>query len=186
MKFLPFCFAIMLRTGERVKKRIIRILLVIGIFYFSFMVLDRALSVIYGFNFQPYGEWAPPAFPIWGHIGNGSAAALGLYLVFKLYDYGTRKGNLFLRILPFFIFAIIGAVIPYMNDARHLAKNGMENTLPVYIIGNDLYVFLTGFLSYKVAGSISAKLILLLVLAVIFICLHFLLYMPMFPDFYWC
>ena len=116
---------------------------------------------------------------------NGSAAALGLYITFKVYDYGTRKGILFLRILPFIIFAIIGAVIPYLNDAEHLTKNAMEHTLPVYLLANDLYVFLTGLITYKVARSIRAKLILVIVLATIFACLHFLAYAPMFPGFYW-
>ena len=167
------------------KEKAIRILLVGGIFYFSFMVLDRALSVIYGFNFQPYGPYAPPGFPIWGHIGNGSIAAFCLYVVFKLYDYGTKKGILFLRILPFIIFAIIGALIPYFNDSQHLAKHDMSHTLPLYLIVNDLYVFLTGFLTYKVAKPIRAKLIFLLIMAIAFLCLHFLAYAPMFPDFYW-
>jgi len=167
------------------KKKAIRILLVGGIFYFSFMVLDRALSVIYGFNFQPYGPYAPPGFPIWGHIGNGSIAAFCLYIVFRLYDYGTKKGILFLRILPFIIFAVIGALIPYFADSQHLAKHDMGHTLPLYLIANDIYVFLAGFLTYKVAKPIYAKLALLLIMATAFLCLHFLSYAPMFPDFYW-
>jgi hypothetical protein len=36
---------------------------------------------------------------------------------------------------------VVGAVIPYKNDAEHLIKNGAGATLPVYIIANDLYVF---------------------------------------------
>ncbi|MBO3803833.1 MAG: hypothetical protein JTT11_08220 [Candidatus Brockarchaeota archaeon] len=52
----------------------------IGIFYLSFMILDRILSIIYSFNFQPYGPDMPPGFTIWGHAFNGSAAALGLSL----------------------------------------------------------------------------------------------------------
>ncbi len=166
-------------------ERTIRVLLVVGIFYFSFMVLDRALSIIYGFNFQPYGDYVPPGFAVWGHIGNGSAAALGLFLVFRLYDYGTGKGNLFLRILPFVLFAVIGALIPYFADSQHLAKNGMEHTLPVYLAANDLWVFLVGFFTYKIARSKKVKLVLLLVFAIAFVILHFLFYMPAFPDFYW-
>lgn len=167
------------------KKRLISVLLVICIFYFSFLILDRVLSIIYGFNFQPYGSYVPPGFTFWGHIANGSAAALGLFLVFKLYDYGTRKRILFLRILPFLIFAAIGALIPYFADAEHLAKNNMAGTLPVYLLANDLYVFLTGVLAYRVAKSNRAKAIAAAVMMAIFICVHFLVYAPMFPEFYW-
>ena len=74
------------------KETVASFLLVIGIFYFSFMILDRLLSLIYGFNFQPYGPYMPPGFTIWGHLLNGSAAAFGLFLTFKLYGYGEKKG----------------------------------------------------------------------------------------------
>jgi hypothetical protein len=149
------------------------------------MILDRSLSLIYGFNFQPYGPDMPPGFTYWGHLFNGSAAALGMFLTFLVYDYGKKKNNLFLKILPFVIMGIIGALIPYFNDASHLEKNGMGHTLPYYIIGNDLYVFLIGFLAYRLAKSNFAKLVLLLVLVLIFMILHFLFYAPRFPEFYW-
>jgi hypothetical protein len=166
-------------------RRLASIILVIGIFYFAFMILDRSLSLVYGFNFQPYGPGMPPGFTYWGHIANGSAAALGLLLTFWVYDYGKRKNNLFLKILPFVIFAIIGALIPYFNDASHLEKNGMGHTLPYYIIANDLYVFFFGFLAYRLARSNFARVIAVLVLALIFIVIHFVLYAPRFPEFYW-
>ena len=73
------------------------LLLVIGIFYFSFMILDIVLSLIYGFDFQPYGPYMPTGFTIWGHLLNGSAAAFGLFLTFKLYDYGKKRANFFCR-----------------------------------------------------------------------------------------
>jgi len=88
----------------------------------------------------------PLGFTFWGHIFNGSAAALGLFLTFKLYDYGKKKRVLYLRILPFLIYVAIGALIPYINDAQHLEKHGMGSTIPVYIVANDLYVFLFGLL----------------------------------------
>jgi hypothetical protein len=168
-----------------IKERLGSVLLVIGIFYFSFMILDRVLSIIYGFNFQPYGSYAPPGFTFWGHIGNGSAAALGLFLTFKLYDYATKRRIIFLRILPLLIFAAIGALIPYFADSEHLAKNNMSGTLPVYLLANDLYVFLTGVLAYRVASSNRIKAITVVVMIVIFVCVHFLVYAPMFPEFYW-
>lgn len=173
------------KTKEMKKKKAISLLLIIGTFYFAFMILDRALSIIYGFNFQPFGPHMPPGFTFWGHILNGSAAALGLFLTFKLYDYGKKKGILFLKILPFLIFATIGALIPYFNDAQHLIKNGMGSTLPIYIMANDLYVFLYGLLVYKLAKSNRMRAILLLTLLIIFLIVHFVLYVPMFPGFYW-
>jgi len=166
-------------------RRLISILLVIGIFYFSFMILDRALSLIFGFNFQPYGPHMPPGFTFWGHIANGSAAALGLFLTFLLYDYGKRKDILLFKILPFVIFGIIGALIPYLADASHIEKNGMGHVLPYYVLANDFYVFFTGFLAYRLARSHIAKLILLLALAVVSMLVHFLFYAPRFPEFYW-
>ena len=164
---------------------IIRIILNVGIFCLAFMVLDRSLSLIYGFNFQPYGEYAPPGFTYWGHIANGSAVALAFYLVFKVYDYGKRNDNLFLKILPFIIYFIIGGLIPYFNDASHLEKHGMAHTLPLYIAGNDLYLFLFGVLVYKVARSVVLKIVLLLAMFAAFLAIHFLLYAPAFPEFYW-
>jgi hypothetical protein len=149
------------------------------------MILDRSLSLIFGFNFQPYGDYVPPGFTIWGHFANGSAAALGLFLVFKLYDYGKKKGNLFLKILPFVLFAIIGALIPYMADAEHIRKNGMEHVLLYYVIANDLYVFLVGFVAYRLARKNSVRLLVLLALASIWAIIHFVGYAPAFPEFYW-
>jgi hypothetical protein len=135
------------------KDSIVTALLTLGIFYFSFMILDRSLSLIYGFNFQPYGPWVPPGFTMWGHAANGSLAALGTYLTLRLYGYGEQENRLYLQILALAIFAVIGAVIPYMNDAEHLIKNGAGATLPVYIVANDLYVFTWGLLSFSSTSS---------------------------------
>ena len=63
---------------EGLRDRVLNVFLVLGIFYFGFMNLDRMLSLFYGFNFQPYGEYVPRGFTYWGHLGNGSLAALGL------------------------------------------------------------------------------------------------------------
>lgn len=165
--------------------KVLTVLMVIGIFYFSFMILDRSLSLIFGFNFQPYGDYVPPGFTIWGHFANGSVAALALFFVFKLYDHGRKKRSRFLIVLPFVIFAVIGALIPYLADAEHLAKNGMGDVLPIYLAANDIYVFLTGFLAYKAANSNLKKLILLLILGAGFVIVHFIFYAPAFPEFYW-
>jgi len=167
------------------KETVAAILLTIGIFYFSFMVLDRVLSIIYGFNFQPYGPNMPPGFTIWGHVLNGSAAALGLFLTFKLFDYGEKKRMWFLQVLALGIFFAVGAVIPFMNDAEHLTKNGQAATIPIYVIANDLYVFFWGLLTYRIARSIKTKAVLLSTLFSVFLIVHFVFYAPMFPEFYW-
>lgn len=176
----------MLGTIQTLKKETaISASLVIGIFYFSFMILDRALSLIYGFNFQPYGPHMPPGFTFWGHIFNGSLAALGLFITFKLYDYGKEKNKRFLQILALSIFFVIGATLPYMNDAAYIESHGMGNTIPVYIIANDLYVFSWGLLMFKITRSIKKKAITLGVMFSVFLLIHFALYVPMFPEFYW-
>ena len=167
------------------KETVASLLLTIGIFYFSFMVLDRVLSIIYGFNFQPYGAYMPPGFTIWGHVFNGSVAALGLFLTFKLFDYGKNRRMWFLQVLALGIFLAIGALIPFMNDAEHLTKNGQAATIPIYVITNDLYVFFWGLLTYRMARSIKAKAVVLSVLFFVFLVVHFVFYAPMFPEFYW-
>ena len=167
------------------KETVASLLLVIGIFYFSFMILDRLLSLIYGFNFQPYGPYMPPGFTIWGHLLNGSAAAFGLFLTFKLYGYGEKKGMWFLQVLALGIFFAVGAFIPFMNDAEHLTNHGQAATIPIYVIANDLYVFFWGLLTYRMARSIKTKAVVLSTLFFVFLILHFVFYAPMFPEFYW-
>ncbi len=110
------------------KETVVSLLLIIGIFYLSFMVIDRLLSIIYGLNFQPYGPNMPTGFSVWGHILNGSAAAFGLFLTFKLFDYGGKKGRLFLQILALGIFFAVGALIPFMNNAEHLTQHGQAQS----------------------------------------------------------
>jgi hypothetical protein len=167
------------------KETLAAVLLTIGVFYLSFLILDRLLSIIYGFNFQPYGAHMPAGFTIWGHILNGSAAALGLFLTFKLFDYGEKKGMRFLQVLALGIFFAVGAVIPFMNDAEHLTNHGQAGTIPIYVIANDLYVFFFGLLTYRIARSIKAKAIVLSTLFFVFLVVHFVFYAPMFPEFYW-
>ncbi len=91
------------------------------------MNLDRLLSLIYGFNFQPYWEYAPRGFTYWGHLANGSMAATALFLTFKLDEVGRRRGN---------------RLIQYVGYAA-------------------------------------------LFLGLVFLFIHFLVYAPRFPGFYW-
>ena len=54
---------------EGLRDRVLNVFLVLGIFYFGFMNLDRLLSLVYGFNFQPYGEYVPTGFTYLGPLG---------------------------------------------------------------------------------------------------------------------
>ena len=165
--------------------RAISVVLVIGLFYFSFMTLDRLLSLAYGFNFQPSGSYVPPGFTIWGHAANGSMAALGLYITFRIFDHGKSRGSAGLQGLGLLFFFVIGVVIPYVNDAEHLLKNGVGSTLPAYLAFNDLYVFGVGVLAYRYAKSSRRRVLALACLGLLFLIIHFGLYVRMFPEFYW-
>lgn len=167
------------------KETILQVVLTLGVFYLSFMILDRVLSLIYGFNFQPFGPGMPPGFTFWGHIFNGSIAAFGLFLTFKLYRYGEERKMLFLQFLALGVFFIIGAVIPYLNDAHYITSKGMGSTIPVYIIANDIYVFFWGLLMFRIVKSTKKKVMLLGMMFIAFLLIHFVLYAPMFPEFYW-
>jgi len=169
---------------ERVE-HLLNLVLVLFIFYFCFMNLDRILSLLYGFNFQPYGESMPRGFTLWGHIVNGSLAAAGLYLTFKLDEIGKKRKNKLLQYIGYVIYFTTGAYIPYVNDAEHLAKHGVYDTLIPYLIANDLYIFLTGLLAYRIADNTRKRALAVVALAVIFLVVHFFLYMPRFPEFYW-
>ena len=149
------------------------------------MNLDRLLSLFYGFNFQPYGEYVPKGFTYWGHLGNGSLAALGLYLTFRLDSVGRSRDSKLIQYSGYAFYAFIGAYIPYMNDADHLVRHGAGNTLILYLIANDIYVFLMGWTAYRLCKSTRKKVIAVVFLASVFLVVHFMLYAPRFPEFYW-
>ncbi len=165
--------------------RVLNVFFVLGIFYFGFMNLDRLLSIVYGFNFQPYGEYVPRGFTYWGHLGNGSLAALGLFITFKLEEIGITRGNKVIQYSGYAFYAFIGAYIPYMNDADHLVRHGAGNTLILYLIANDIYVFLMGWTAYRLCNTTRKKAFAVALLALVLLVVHFLLYAPRFPEFYW-
>jgi len=112
-------------------------------------------------------------------------AALGLFIVFKAYYYGAKKNWWFLQVLAISVFFVIGAIIPFMNDAAYIASRGMGSTIPAYVVVNDLYVFSWGLLMYRIARSIKIRAIVLGLMFVVFLFIHFAVYAPMFPEFYW-
>ncbi len=167
------------------RDRVLSVFFALGIFYFGFMNLDRLLSLVYGFNFQPYGEYVPRGFTYWGHLANGSIAATALFLTFKLADYGGTRGNKIIQCSGYVFSAFIGAYIPYMNDSQHLIKNGVGHTLIPYLIANDVYVFLMGWTAHRYCNTVRKKATAFTILLAVFLVLHFIFYAPMFPEFYW-
>ena len=80
---------------------------------------------------------------------------------------------------------ILSARIPLGIASAASIISGMENIIPVYVIANDLYVFSWGLLMFKIAKSVKKKAITLAVMFSVFLFIHFALYVPMFPEFYW-
>jgi hypothetical protein len=154
--------------------------------YLFFMILDRMLSAIFGFNSQPYGPYAPLGFALWGHLGNGSLALLGMWLLVKVWALvGRRRHPWVLRALALVAFVSIYLWIPYNNDANHLIKNGRGDAISLYVVANSLYVLIAGLSSLRLAASVRWKSALLGLLFLAFLLVHFVLYVPMFPDFQW-
>ncbi len=89
------------------------------------------------------------------HVFNDCIAALGLFLTFKLFDHGRSRQMWFLQVLAVGTFFAVCALIPFMNDARHLTKNVQAATIPICIIAYDLQGFFWGLLTYRVARSIK-------------------------------
>ncbi|MEM2885320.1 MAG: hypothetical protein QXF24_04440 [Thermoproteota archaeon] len=92
---------------------------------------------------------------------------------------------LFLRAFAIGTSLAVCALIPYMADSEHLAKNGQAATIPIYVAANDLYVFWRGLMTHKLLKSVRAKAIALGALFLSFLMVHFALYAPMYPEFYW-
>ena len=152
--------------------------------YFSFQVLDRLLTVFYGFNFQPFGPEMPPGFAIWGHLANGSAALLGTWLAVTLWRRGQgRHHGWLLRAVVALVALGTMTWIPYMNDAKHLTRHGEAGTLPLYLFFNVIYVLGMGLLAVLLRNR--WRLVVIAALVVAFLVLHFACYLPLVPDFAW-
>ena len=150
----------------------------------SFMVLDRLLTVFYGFNFQPYGPDMPPAFPIWGHLGNGAAALLGVWLTVTGWRWARGRRYAWLVRAAVSLIALgVMVWIPYNNDAEHLAKHGESVTLPLYLAFNAAYVFGAGWLAVILRNR--WRLVMIVVLVIFVLVLHFAFYLPIVPGFHW-
>ncbi len=154
--------------------------------YFFFMILDRALSVIFGFNFQPYGSHVPPGFTLWGHLANGSMAIFGVWAMLKIWDVtGRSRHPVILRAVVIVLFSSLFLWIPHNNDATHLISHGAGDVIPLYVVTNALYVVGAGVAILRLVTSTKWRLALIGGLFATFLFIHFALYAPMFPEFQW-
>ncbi len=154
--------------------------------YFFFMILDRVLSVVFGFNFQPYGSHVPPGFTLWGHLANGSMAIFGVWAMLKIWDVAGRSRHpAILRAADIALFLPIFLWIPYNNDATHLISHGYGYVIPLYAVANAIYVVGAGVAILRLVTSPKWRLALLGGLFATFLLVHFALYAPMFPEFQW-
>ena len=154
--------------------------------YFFFMILDRLLSVIFGFNFQPYGPDVPPGFTVWGHLFNGSLALFGVWAWLKSLDIaGHREHRWVLRAVVSAAFWALFLWIPYNNDAAHLISHGSGSAIPLYMIANAGYVVGAGVVILRLFTSTKWRLVFLVGLFSALLFVHFALYSPMFPQFRW-
>lgn len=154
--------------------------------YFFFMILDRVLSVIFGFNFQPYGSSVPLGFALWGHLGNGAMAILGVWIFLKLLDVAKRATHpMILRIVVIALVLPIFLWVPYSNDATYLISRGWGDVIPLYMVANAAYVLGAGVVTLRIITSTRQRMILLGSLFATFLLIHLALYAPMFPEFQW-
>jgi len=153
--------------------------------YLFFMILDRLLSVVFGYNFQPYGPYVPAGFTIWGHLFNGTLAIFDVWLWLKLLERAGRSSHPWLlRVIATAATMFPPFFIPYAGDAEHLIKNGSGGVIPLYVIANAAYVVLAGVATLKLIKP-KWRMVFLLGLFAAFLVLHFVIYAPMFPEFQW-
>ncbi len=172
--------------GNTKIRSVTTILYVIIAMYFFFMILDRLLSVVFGFNFQPYGSNVPPGFTLWGHLANGSMAIFGVWAMLKIWEVmGRSKHSVILKTANILLFLLIFLWIPYNNDATHLISHGCGDLIPLYAVANAIYVVGAGVAILRLATSTKWRLALLGGLVATFLFIHFALYAPMFPEFQW-
>ncbi len=174
------------RSREKLFQRLPVALYAIIAMYFIFMILDRALSLIFGFNFQPYGAHVPPGFTLWGHLFNGSMAIFGVWVMLKIWGISERSGyRWFIRAAVVVLGFSIGLWMPYNNDASYLISRGVGDVIPLYTLGNAIYVLGAGVVTLRLFSTKRRKAAFLIVLLLTFLFVHFFLYAPMFPEFQW-
>jgi len=180
---VPQGFERLMKLG---KSAVIFALYAITAMYLFFMILDRVLSLIFGFNFQPYGSYFPPGFTLWGHFANGTMAISGTWIMLKVWDFvGGSKYQVILRAADLLLAISISLWIPYNNDAAYLISRGHGDVIPLYVVANAIYVLGAGVITLRFVASDKWRLVLLAVLLVAFLTVHFVFYAPMFPEFRW-
>jgi len=168
------------------KERVFYALYSIIAMYLLFLILDRSLSLVFGYNFQPYGPYVPQGFTVWGHLVNGTIAISVMWVWLKLLSIARqRKYGLVLGSLATAVWLFIACLVPYTGDAEHLIKNGSGAVLPWYVAANAAYLSIAGIVILKLVKKTKWRLVFLLALFAAFLLIHVLLYAPMFPEFQW-
>ncbi len=155
--------------------------------YFLFMILDRVLSIAYGFNFQPYGSSYPMGFTVWGHMFNGSMVALGAWLSFvKVWDYveGARYQWVF-RTVVTILFFVPHALVTLSGDGPYLVSRGFGSIIPLHVAATGLFLATGGVISLRAFASAKQRAVFLWLLFLTFLFVHFIVYAPVFPEFRW-
>lgn len=143
-------------------------------------ILDRLLSVIFGSNYAPY-ENIPPFFPIWFALGS----TLMVFVFVIAWWYWESELKL---VKP----AIVTVLILYLCGMGTAAEIGALEShgvtfwefMPVLWI-LMIVLFLGSFILSAKAESFGVKIAVIASFFILFAVVHWVFYLPMFPDFSW-
>ena len=142
--------------------------------------LDRILSLIFKANFSPFNEVAP-YFPLW-------VAVCFLTFPFVLawtWLYWTRGSSITKTILSIIWIAFL-CVMGYFSEATTPERLGLNPISFNLILDALILVLILGtFILSALARTLITKLILIISYIIAFVIVHWVFYLPMFPDFTW-
>ena len=146
----------------------------------SNQILDRLLSVIFGSNYYPY-ENIPPFFPIWYALGS----TLMVFVFIIAWWYWESESKLtkpaIVTILILFLCGLGTA-----SEIGALESHGVTfwEFMPV-LWGLMIILFLGSFILSAKAKSMGMKIAVIISIFILFAVVHWIFYLPMFPDFNW-
>ena len=143
-------------------------------------ILDRLLSVIFGTNYYPF-ENIPPYFPIWYALGS----TLMVFVFTIAWWYWESQLKL---VKP----TIAAVLIVYLCGMGTVAELGALEShgvtfwefMPVLWI-LMIVLFLGTFILSAKAKSLGLKFAVIASFFILFVVVHWIFYLPMFPDFSW-
>ena len=146
----------------------------------SNQILDRLLSVIFESNYAPY-ENIPPFFPIWYALGS----TLMVFVFIIAWWYWDSESKL---AKP----AIVTVLILFLCSMGTAAEIGALEShgvtfwefMPV-LWSLMIILFLGSFILSAKAKSLGLKIAVIASIFILFALAHWVLYLPMFPDFSW-